>query len=103
MSTRSSTTRSGTIYKSDSLAEISTPEQTMAEPTGDQRDEPARQADPNRIQQQLLVQEMLRDRRSREAERAEERQERDEERRLREAKVAERERVRDEERRRSEG
>jgi hypothetical protein len=102
MSTRSSTTRSGTIYKSDSLAEISTPEQTMAEPTGDQRDEPARQADPKSNTAaglMPLVQEMLRDQRSREAERDEERRERDEERRLREAKVAERERVRDEERR----
>jgi hypothetical protein len=76
-------TRSGTIYKSDSLAETSALEQTMAEPTGDRRDEPARQADPESNTAaglMLLVQEMLRDRRSREAERAEERRERDEER-----------------------
>jgi hypothetical protein len=55
----------------------------MVEPPGDQRDEPARQADPESNTAaglMLLVQEMLRDRQSREAERAEEHRERDEER-----------------------
>jgi hypothetical protein len=61
----------------------------MVEPTGDQRDEPARQADPESntdAGRMLLVQKMLRDWQSTEAERADERRERDEERRLREAK-----------------